>query len=151
MPWLPVCFPPAPAVCAGKQFADDPVHCSCNMLSAAPSMILALYTLPPPHAKWYVCPVTCLPHVLHWKPHSDRHLAIFPVECHVFHQMHRCAIFKVLSSTSGGKLATLTRRIPSPTASIWSLDISPFSCRKFPCHLVAVNIACILCGSLNFM
>jgi len=33
------------------QFADDPVRCSCNKLSAAPRTILALCTPPPPHAK----------------------------------------------------------------------------------------------------
>jgi len=50
MPWLPVCFPPALAICSGTQFAEDPGRCSCNKLSAAPR-ILAFCTLPPPHAK----------------------------------------------------------------------------------------------------
>ena len=40
MPWLPVCFLLAPAFCAGTQFSNDPVRCSCDMLSAAPLMIL---------------------------------------------------------------------------------------------------------------
>jgi len=51
-------------------------------------MILVLCTLPPPHAKGYVWLMTCLPHVLHCKPDSDRHLTIFPGECSVFYHMH---------------------------------------------------------------
>jgi hypothetical protein len=42
MPWLPVCFPLAPAVCAGTQFSFDPLRCSCDNLSAAPLTILVL-------------------------------------------------------------------------------------------------------------
>jgi hypothetical protein len=86
--WLPVCFPLAPAVCAGTRFSDDLVRCSCDKLSAAPRMILVLCILPPPHAKGYVWLMTCLPHVLHCKPDSDRHLTMFPAECPVFHHMH---------------------------------------------------------------
>ena len=150
MPWLPVCFPVAPAVCAGTHFSDDLVRCSCDKLSAAPRMILVLCILPPPHAKGYIWLMTCLQHVLHCKPDSDRHLTMFPAQYPVFHYMHP-SIFKVLSSTSGGKLATLTRRILNPTASIRTLEISPFSCRKSFRPWVAVNIACILCGCVHFI
>ena len=87
MPWFPVCFSSAPTICAGTQFADDPDRWTCNTLPA-PRMILALCILPPLHANGYVGPVTCLRHLVHWKPDSDRHLAIFPVEYHVFHQTH---------------------------------------------------------------
>ena len=53
MPRSPVCFPLVPAFCAGMQFSDDPIRCSCDKLSAAPRMILVPCTLPPPHAKGY--------------------------------------------------------------------------------------------------
>jgi len=88
MPWLPVCFPLAPAVCRGTQFSVDLVRCSCDKLSAAPLTILVLSTVPPSHAKGYVSLVTSLPHVVHWKPDSDRYLTMFPAECHVFHHIH---------------------------------------------------------------
>jgi hypothetical protein len=88
MPWLPVCFPLALAVCTDTPFSDDLVRCSCDKLSAAPCMILVLCILPPPHAKGYVWLMTCLPHVLHCKPDSDRHLTMFPAECPVFHHIY---------------------------------------------------------------
>ena len=65
MPWLPVCFPLALAVCTDTPFSDDLVRCSCDKLSAAPLTVLVLSTVPPSHAKGYVSLVTSLPHVVH--------------------------------------------------------------------------------------